>query len=179
MTTSSGDNVDGAAHERRATERETLGDVKHQRPEGVDDLTVAAVGKLSEAVEWLERARGELYAFHQMLGHLDFQMGDAASMLREAGHSDAAALVETEVVGRNVLDGRWTFQIIEEFEAIYYDVVRAVEQSIRRDLMQGRRHVYEAELKERRRTAGFPGHESRPPLAHCSDVVTESTVAVP
>jgi hypothetical protein len=41
--------------------------------------------------------------------------------------------------------------------------VRAVERGIAEDLMAGRRHVLEAELKECRRTPRQPGHESRPP----------------
>jgi hypothetical protein len=83
-------------------------DRAHVRPDGVDDATVAAVGKVSEALEWLERARGRLFDFHQMLGHLDFQMSDAVEMLRAAGHVELSELLDREVVGRNVLDGRWT-----------------------------------------------------------------------
>ena len=30
-------------------------------------------------------------------------------------------------------------------------------------LAGGRRHLYEAEMKERERTPGRPGHEARPP----------------
>jgi hypothetical protein len=131
------------------------------------------VGKLSEAVEWLERARGELYAFHQMLGHLDFQMSEAADMLRAAGHPHQADVIDERVVGRNVLDGRWTFQIVEEFEDLYYREIRDAERSIRDDLMAGRRPVFEAELKEKRRTRGAAGHESRPPAAHDGRVSTE------
>ena len=148
-------------------------DPAHQRPVGADDKTVEACGKASEALEWLERARGRLFDFHQMLGHLDLQMGDAVDLLREAGHPLLADLVETEVVGRNVLDGRWTFQIIEEFDALYYEPVKAVEQRLRDELVDGKRHVFEAERKERRRTNGRPGHESRPPGAHDPRVVTE------
>ncbi|MET0728716.1 MAG: hypothetical protein ABWZ76_10520 [Acidimicrobiales bacterium] len=148
-------------------------DDAHRRPDGVDDDTVAAVGKLSEAVEWLERARGRLYDFHQMLGHLDLQMGDAVDMLREAGHAELAELVDREVVGRNVLDGRWTFQVIEEFEDVYYDPIRAVEQRVRDKLVGGSRHVFEAEMKEHRRTSGSPGHEPPPAAAHDPRVVTE------
>jgi hypothetical protein len=140
-------------------------DIEHHRPPGTSDETVAAVGKLSEAIEWLERARGRLYDFHQMLGHLDFQMEDAAAQLRAAGHADLAELVDREVVGRNVLEGRWTFQVLEEFERTYYDPIRAAEAQIRDELMAGRKHVFESELKEHRRTAGRPGHESRPPTA--------------
>jgi hypothetical protein len=153
--------------------RERASARNHQRPDGVDDATVEAVGKLSEAIEWLERARGELYAVHQMIGHLDFQLGDAAELLRRAGHTQSADLLEREAIGRNVLDGRWTFQIVEEFEDTYYAPLLEIERSIREQLMAGRRHVYEAELKERRRSAGIPAHESRPPLAHDSRLPTE------
>jgi hypothetical protein len=149
-------------------------DARHRRPAGATDIEVEAAGKVSEAIEWLERARGRLFDFHQMLGHLDFLMGDAATMLREAGRDDLADRLEREVVGRNVLDGRWTFQIVEEFEDVYYDPVRAVERELRDELVGGRRHVFEAELKERRRTTGEPAHESRPPAAHSDDVVTTS-----
>jgi hypothetical protein len=149
-------------------------DAMHRRPDGIDDATVAAVGKLSEAVEWLERARGQLYAFHQMLGHLDLQMGEAADQLRDAGHHGHADLIEREVVGRNVLDGRWTFQIVEEFEDLYYTAIREAERTVRDDLMAGRRHVFEAEMKEQRRTKGRRGHESRPPSAHDPRIETEA-----
>ena len=137
-------------------------DDAHRRPEGVDDATVEAVGVVSEALEWLERARGRLYDFHQMVGHLDLKMGEAADQLRRSGHEELAALLEREVVGRNVLDGRWTFQMVEEFEDCYYQPARDAERSIRDRLMDGKRHVFEAELKEQRRTQGHPAHTSRP-----------------
>jgi hypothetical protein len=134
----------------------------HARPDGVTDETVAAIGKLSEALEWVERARGRLYDFHQMMGRADVLFGDAADALDAAGHTDESALVRREVVGRNVLDGRWTFQIIEEFDDLYYDAVRCCDAELCERLMHGRRHVYEAELKEQRRTRGLVAHESRP-----------------
>ncbi len=148
-------------------------DPQHRRPDGVDDATLAAYAKASEAIETLERARGRLYDLHQMVGHLDFQMEEAADRLRDAGHHELADLVDREAVGRNVLDGRWTFQILEEFETVYYEPIKAVEQRLRDELLQGRRHVYEAEMKEARRTRGRPGHEFRPPAAHTEGVVTE------
>ncbi|MCW2691457.1 MAG: hypothetical protein JWM67_61, partial [Mycobacterium sp.] len=40
----------------------------HARPDGVSDGTVEAVGKLSEALEYLVRARGHLYSLHQLVG---------------------------------------------------------------------------------------------------------------
>jgi len=135
----------------------------HQRPAGVSDETVEATGKMSEALEWIERARGALYEFHQLMGRADFLFGDAGDLLEAAGHDELASMVRTEVVGRNVLDGRWTFQIVEEFDDCYYEVVRAAERRIRDELVAGRRHIYESEMKDHRRTNGNTGHERRPP----------------
>ena len=137
----------------------------HTRPPGVGDATVEATGTLSEAFEYVERARGHLYEMHQLMGHADFLFGEAADLLDDAGHADVAAHLRTEIVGRNVLQGRWTFQIVEEFDVAYYDVVRAEVRRVEDTLMGGARHVYESEMKDRRRSPGVPGHERRPPRA--------------
>jgi hypothetical protein len=133
-----------------------------RRPEGIDDATVEAVGVVSEALEFVERARGQLYTFHQLLGHADLLLGEACDKLREAGHEAVADRLETEVVGRNVLYGRWTFQIVEEFDDNYWTVFRDHERRVREELQQGARHVFESDMKDRRRTRGKPGHERRP-----------------
>ncbi len=65
-------------------------------------------------------------------------------------------------MGRNVLHGRWTFQIVEDFDDRYWQPFREFDADVRRKLLDGRRHVYEAELKEQRRTHGRARHESRP-----------------
>jgi hypothetical protein len=133
-----------------------------RQPPGVDDDTVEAVGQLSEALEYVERARGHLYSFHQLIGHADLTLGAACEKLRAAGHGDTADRLETELVGRNVLHGRWTFQIVEEFDDGYWTEFRDHEHRVRNDLQQGERHVFEAKMKEERRTPGRAGHEARP-----------------
>ena len=142
------------------------------RPAGVGDDTVAAVGKLSEAFEYVERARGHLYSFHQLMGHADLTVGDAADALRDAGHVEVAERLEREVVGRNAIDGRWTFQIVEEFDAQYYEAVRDATRRVEAELVDGIAHLFESEMKERRRTHGAPGHEARPPDGHDREVDT-------
>ena len=127
-----------------------------------DDKTVEAVGAVTEALEWVERARGELYSFHQLMGHADLLLGEACDKLRDAGHGEIADRIEDELVGRNVLYGRWTFQIVEEFDDNYWSVFRDHERRTRDELQQGRRHVFESDMKERRRSHGKPGHERRP-----------------
>ncbi|RHW26029.1 hypothetical protein D0Z08_17045 [Nocardioides immobilis] len=135
---------------------------EHTRPDGIDDLTVEALGNISEALEAVEIARGHLYAFHRLSGTADFTLGRGVQQLREAGHGDLADRFERELVGRNVLDGRWTFQIVEEYDDGYYALFKSLEASARDELVGGRRHLYEAELKEARRTHGRPGHEAEP-----------------
>lgn len=137
-------------------------DNDHRRPGDADDATIEAAGKLSEALEWVERARGHLYSFHQLIGRADFLAEEAADQLAAAGHTELAQQARQEVVGRNVLHGRWTFQIVEDFDDGYWEPFRAFDRTVRDQLLGGKRHVHEAEMKEQRRTRGLPRHESRP-----------------
>ena len=137
-------------------------DERHRRPADVSDDTVAALGKLSEALECVERARGHLYSLHQLIGHADLMLDDAVEMFRDAGHPEIAERIHTQLLGRNVIAGRWTFQIVEDFDDGYYALFRELDRYARDQLVGGRRHLYEAEMKERRRTRGLPGHEARP-----------------
>lgn len=135
---------------------------EHRPPAGVDDATIDALGKLSEALEAAEVARGNLYAFHRLCGTADLALGDAVDLLRAAGHEALADRIDRELVGRNVLEGRWSFQVVEEYDATYYSTFRALEELARDQLAAGRRHLYEARMKEDRRTAGARHHEAVP-----------------
>ncbi|UQU67092.1 hypothetical protein COUCH_12800 [Couchioplanes caeruleus] len=137
-------------------------DAAHQRPEGLSDITVEALGKLSEALEVVERIRGHLYSLHQLTGEADFKLDEAVSLFMQAGETKVAERIEQELIGRNVLAGRWTFQVVEEYDDGYYAEFKTIEKDARDELAEGKRHLYEAELKERRRTRGRPGHEARP-----------------
>src|SRR6195952_317791 len=127
---------------------------EHRRPDGVDDATVAALGKLSEALEVVEEARGHLYAFHRRCGTADLTLGEAVDQLRDAGQGDLADRIERDLVGRNVLEGRWSFQVVEEYDEPYSPAFRDLEQAAREELADGRRHLFEAEMKEEGRTHG-------------------------
>jgi hypothetical protein len=134
----------------------------HQVPQGVSDDTVEALGILSEALETTERARGHLYAFHQLTGSADLRLGEAVDALRSAGHHALADRIDTELVGRNVISQRWTFQIVEDYDDGYWSLFRRFERESREELAGGRRHLAEARMKEDRRTHGRPGHEAGP-----------------
>lgn len=135
---------------------------EHRRPDGVDDATVEALGTLSEALEVVEHARGLLYGFHRMCGTADLTAGKAVEQLREAGHGALADRIETELIGRNILEGRWSFQVVEEYDAGYYATFKDLEAEARERLVDGRRHLFEAEMKERLRTPDRRHHEAVP-----------------
>jgi hypothetical protein len=131
----------------------------HERPAGVDDLTVAAVGTLTDAMETVIRARGLLYAFHQLTGRADHRLDDAVDLLRRAGHHDLADRITTELIGRNVIPGHWTFQLLEQYDDTYYTPFTELEKQARDQLTHGKRHLNEAEMKQRRTTPNHPDHE--------------------
>ncbi|MDR7301292.1 hypothetical protein [Haloactinomyces albus] len=138
----------------------------HQRPHGCSDEVVDAVGKLSESLETVERARGHLYEFHQLCGTADAKLGEAIEGIRSAGHPEIADTLQRELFGRNVLPGRWSFQVIEEYDDGYWSCFREHERHVRDTLLAGHRHVAESEMKERERsTTGDgprPWHAARP-----------------
>ena len=137
----------------------SLSDDGQQEDRRDDDRVRDAVGKLRKALETTERARGRLYDFHQMTGTADFELGDAVRALRGAGLTEQADLVETELIGRNVIGDRWTFQIVEDYDDGYYASFKRIEEQIRAEAGDASRHGYEQELKDARRTHGQPGHE--------------------
>ena len=138
--------------------------VDRSRPD-LDDTTVEGLGKLSEALETVEQARGQLYGFHQHSGKADLLLQDAVELFREAGHAELADDLERDLVGRNVIADRWTFQIVEDYDASYWSVFRAFDERARDELADGDRHVLEARMKQRERSAGHPAHEAGPSLS--------------
>jgi hypothetical protein len=133
------------------------------RPD-LDDTTVEGLGKLSEALETVEQARGLLYGFHQLTGKADRLLQESVELLRSAGHDTLADDLDRDLVGRNVLADRWTFQIVEDFDAGYWSAFRDFDTRARDELADGDRHVFEARMKQSERTKGHPRHEAGPAL---------------
>ena len=134
------------------------------RPD-LDDDTVSALGKLSEALETVDQARGLLYGFHQLTGKADLLLQDAVAGFRDAGHRELADTLDRDLVGRNVIADRWTFQVVEDFDANYWAAFRDLDQQARDQLAGGDRHVLEARMKQSERTKGHPRHAAGPDLA--------------
>ena len=131
--------------------------VAHPRPPGASDAEVEALGKLSEALEAIEYARGHLYGFHRLSGRADLQLQQAVAMFRDCGKTELADDIEQALVGRDVIDGKWTYQLVEAYDKGYYDVFKAAEREARAALTVETPHVFEAEMKVEEQQ---PDHES-------------------
>ncbi|CAM5399694.1 hypothetical protein SALBM135S_04815 [Streptomyces alboniger] len=83
-------------------------------------------------------------------------------LLGKAGHTEWADRIQSELVGRNVIPGHWTFQIIEKYNDTYYEPFKGLERQAVTELAEGRDHLYEAEMKEARRSKGHPDHTAHP-----------------
>ncbi len=137
-------------------------DAEHRRPEGVSDATVEALGKLSAALDHVEDARGHLYAFHRLCGSAETTLEEATEMIRAAGHDDVADALDRDLLGRNPIPGMWSFQMVEAYDDGYYATAKGIERRALDDLVAGKRHLFEAEMKELRRSRGREGHEATP-----------------
>lgn len=142
--------------------------VKRAVAEGADVIDIGGVTaspgadvdvdeEIRRVLPTVERARGHLYEWHQLIGSANDTLNAAVQELHSTGHEELARAIERELVGRNVLPGRWTFQAVEEFDEGYYEVFRSHEQRVRRALLGGRRHVYEAAAKEAARSVDESG----------------------
>jgi hypothetical protein len=134
--------------ERFGSAKRPARSAERARPDGVDDATAAALGTLGKAFEVSVAARGFLYQFHRMSGEADLTLQDAVEKFRAAGRDDIADELSEVLVGRDVVDDKWTFQIVERYDAQYYSVFQAALEAIEKQLTAPP-HLFEAEMKHR------------------------------
>ena len=61
-----------------------------------------------------------------------------------------------------MVQGRWTFQIVEDYDDNYWSLFRELEKAARGELAAGVRHLYEARLKQSERTEDRPATPPQP-----------------
>lgn len=147
----------GPLTDRHGTAKRRGREPARRHPPGVSAASVEALGKLSEALEVAEHARGLLYGFHRLSGTADLTLQEAVRMLREAGHGELAGDIDAALVGRDTISGWWSFQLVEEYDAGYWQVFRDAEAAARAALGVPDRHVFEAEMKVREQGAAGAG----------------------
>ena len=112
-----------------------------------DDDAIEAAQLVEVATEWVERAFGRLLDAHHDVGHAQLMLLEAADALERAGHADLARRAREEVAPLDVIAGRWTYQIVDEFRDHMLSPVRAFDEEVRRRLAGGVRHRFEARQK--------------------------------
>lgn len=119
------------------------------------EAAVAALHDVELGVEWLRRAHGDLLAFHHEVGHAMDHLADAESALRECGRTDLADALRDEFLPRGVLeDDRWSYEVVEGYEADFLEPLVDFECEARERIADGRRHVAERQQeREWRRRA--------------------------
>jgi hypothetical protein len=133
-----------------------------------DDLTDRereALHEVELGVENLHRAHGHLVSFHHSTGRAMDHLAAAEELLREAGHDELADRLRDDHLPRGVVPpcdgegataGRWSYDILEKFQATFLEDVVAFGDRVHDEVADGRRHVaerrQEAAWKERART---------------------------
>lgn len=119
----------------------------------VSEAEAAAVHEVELALEWLQRARGRFVEFHHATGHALDHLHDAEAALRDCGYDDLADEIRNEHLPRGVVEDRWTYDLLEEYEETFLTPYEAFEERARGTVADGVRHVHErrqeAEWKER------------------------------
>jgi hypothetical protein len=119
-----------------------------------DQRLLETMATATEAMEYVERARGHLITLHHLLGRAEVLFEEVAGELRAEGHSTEAAQLEREVIGRDVIEGRWSYELLEEFDRAYYEPVRDTHREVVAGTV-GRPHAREEHVRAARRRAGW------------------------
>ncbi|WP_136716682.1 hypothetical protein [Halorientalis salina] len=103
-----------------------------------------ALHQVELGLEWLHRAHGHLVEFHHNTGHAMDHLAEAEGLLRDCGFDDLADALRDEYLPRGVIDDdRWSYDVLESFQAEFLDDIRAFEAETRERVADGQRHVAE------------------------------------
>lgn len=118
----------------------------------VDDLDLSeaereALRRLQHAVEHVDRAYGNLVAFHHEMGNAFDQLESARESLRDAGHDEFAATLRDEILPSGTVGDEWTYEVVEQVRRGVVRDVHGVEDEVREALADGLAHLDERELQ--------------------------------
>jgi hypothetical protein len=117
----------------------------------VTDTQAAALHEVELGIEHFHRAHGHLVAFHHATGRGMDHLSSAESTLRDAGFTELADAIRDDFLPRGVVasqegtrsDGRWSYDVLETYEASFLDDVVAFGERASVEIADGRRHVHE------------------------------------
>lgn len=114
------------------------------QPPDLSDAECDALHRVELAVEWLQRAQGNLVAFHHAVGHAMDHLAAAETRLRDCGEAELADDLRDDYLPRGVVDEeRWSYDVLESYQAGFLRPMVDFEQQTREHIADGRRHVAE------------------------------------
>lgn len=132
----------------------TDGPFDRVRPQDAELLETMATA--SEALEYVERARGHMYTLHHLLVRAELLFTEVSESLLAQGRAEEAEMLQREVIGRAVIGDRWSHEVVEEFDDGFHGPVADAVKGVQQRTVGGQRHAREAELKRRRRRLADP-----------------------
>lgn len=108
-----------------------------------------ALHELQLAVEHTNRAHGELLAFHHEIGAAFDRLAAAEELLRETGHGGWADDIRDDILPAGIIEGHWTYELVEAFENGTLERIDALQERAREDVADGVDHVGERQLQRR------------------------------
>jgi hypothetical protein len=105
----------------------------------------AALHQLQLGGEHVQRAYGHLLAFHHQVGRAMDRYAAAEPHLREAGHDALADELRDRHLPAGVVGDRWSYELVEAFEAGFLQSTTGFERRVRDRLAGGVGHVTERE----------------------------------
>jgi len=109
----------------------------------LSETELSALHEAELGIEWLRRAHGSLVEVHHATGHAMDHLHDAEATLREAGHTALADQLRDELLPSGAIEDRWTYDLLETFEAGILTDVTDYERRVRAELADGERHITE------------------------------------
>lgn len=123
-------------------------DASDEEPTEFGEAARDALHSVELGLEWLQRAHGNLLEFHHGIGHGMNHLDDAEAKLRDCGHEELADRLRDDYLPRGPIDGRWTYELVEDFEAEFLDDLAELDRRAHEAIADGERHL--AEQHQRR-----------------------------
>jgi hypothetical protein len=109
----------------------------------LSETELAALHEAELGAEWMRRAHGSLVEVHHATGHAMDHLHEAESTLRDCGHTELADQLRDELLPSGAIEDRWTYDLLESFEAGILEDVTGYERRVRDSLADGHRHITE------------------------------------
>lgn len=106
-----------------------------------------ALHEMQVGIEHVRRGYGRLLDCHHQVGRGMDRFDAAREKLREAGHDELADELRDRHLPSGAVGDRWTYELVEEFEANFLTAISEFEASARERLADGRNHVSEREYQ--------------------------------